>query len=88
MRKLYKVRIFKNLKWEASAFLTSRDARRMGYGSLDEYLERHRQDSGYIQQIASSPRVAANRAWAGSVQHSQLRDDEEVTIIVQLAEAN
>ena len=53
-----------------------------------EYLEKLRQDSGYIQQIASSPRVAANRAWAGRVQHSQLRDDEEVTMTVRLAKAN
>ena len=53
-----------------------------------EYLEKHRQDSGYIQQIASSPRVAANRVWAGRVGDSHLSQDEEVTIIVRLAEAN
>ena len=44
------------------------------------------QDSGYIQQIASSPRVAANWAWAGSVRDRHLSPDEEVTIIVRASE--
>jgi len=86
MRKFYEVRILRHLKWEASAFVTERDAIRMGYGSLGEYLEKHRQDSGYIQQIASSPRVAANRAWAGSVRDRHLSPDEEVTITVRASE--
>ena len=81
MRKLYKVRIRVSKRYPTVW-------NRVVDGDLDEYLLSGRQDSGYIQQIASSPRVAANRAWAGSVQHSQLRDDEEVTITVQLAEAN
>ena len=54
-----------------------------GYKKLDDYLQSGFQESGWIKSLASSPRVAVNRAWGCAFGNRQIKQDEEMTILVR-----
>ena len=78
MRKWYEVRIVIQKQYP-DGWDSKKD------GDLDEYLRSGRRDSGYINGLASSPRVAANRVWGIHFNEGDrdISDNEEVMIVIR-----